>query len=44
MRPAFHFVPPLRVQRHIGNTLAAYDDLNENQRRIKLLEEAVRLL
>lgn len=37
--------PPLTVQQRIGNTLAAYDDLIENnQRRIKLLEEAARRL
>ena len=37
--------PPLPVQRRIGDTLAAYDDLIENnQRRIQLLEEAARRL
>lgn len=38
-------VPPLGVQRHIASILAAYDDLIENnQRRIQLLEQAARLL
>ena len=37
--------PPLEVQRRIGNTLSAYDDLIENnRRRISLLEQAARLL
>ncbi len=37
--------PPLDVQEKIGDTLSAYDDLIENNRkRIALLEEAVRLL
>ena len=37
--------PPLATQRAIGAALAAYDDLIEaNQRRISLLEEAVRVL
>lgn len=37
--------PPLSVQRSIGNILASYDDLIENnQRRIQLLEESARLL
>jgi type I restriction enzyme S subunit len=37
--------PPLNVQRTIGKTLAAYDDLVEtNRRRIALLEESARLL
>jgi type I restriction enzyme, S subunit len=38
-------VPEHRVQRRIANILSAYDDLIENnRRRIGLLEEAVRLL
>jgi type I restriction enzyme, S subunit len=38
-------VPPVRTQRAIASTLSAYDDLIENnRRRIKLLEEAARLL
>jgi len=38
-------VPPLAVQRSIADTLSAYDDLIENnRRRIALLEEAARLL
>jgi type I restriction enzyme S subunit len=38
-------VPPVAVQRRISETLSAYDDLIENnQRRIALLEEAARLL
>lgn len=37
--------PELSVQKYIGETLAAYDDLIENnQRRIALLEESARLL
>lgn len=37
--------PELSVQKHIGGTLAAYDDLIEtNQRRVALLEESARLL
>jgi len=37
--------PPLETQRRIGNTLSAYDDLIENnRRRIQLLEQAARLL
>jgi type I restriction enzyme S subunit len=37
--------PPLETQRAIGGLLAAYDDLIENnQRRIALLEESARLL
>ncbi|TQE98515.1 MAG: restriction endonuclease subunit S [Spiribacter salinus] len=37
--------PPLAVQKKIGDKLAAYDDLIENnRRRIALLEEAARLL
>jgi len=37
--------PPLDVQKRIGGTLAAYDDLIENnRRRIQLLEQAARLL
>lgn len=36
--------PPLEVQRRIGDTLSAYDDLIENnRRRIQLLEQAARL-
>jgi type I restriction enzyme, S subunit len=36
---------PLDIQKKIGNTLAAYDDLIENnRRRIQLLEESARLL
>ena len=38
-------VPPLAVQRSIADTLSAYDDLIENnRRRIALLEEAARVL
>jgi type I restriction enzyme, S subunit len=38
-------VPPLPVQRRIADILSAYDDLIENnQRRIKILEEMARLL
>lgn len=38
-------VPPLEVQRKLGDILSAYDDLIEtNRRRIALLEEAARLL
>ena len=38
-------VPELTVQKKIANTLSAYDDLIENnRRRIALLEEAARLL
>lgn len=38
-------LPSLEVQRRIGQTLSAYDDLIENnRRRIQLLEEAARLL
>ena len=38
-------VPELRVQKRIADTLSTYDDLIENnQRRIALLEEAARLL
>ena len=38
-------VPPLGVQRHITSILSAYDDLIENnRRRIQLLEQAARLL
>ena len=37
--------PPLKIQRAIANTLANYDDLIENnRRRIFLLEESARLL
>jgi type I restriction enzyme S subunit len=37
--------PPLSVQKAIGDTLASYDDLIENnRRRIALLEESARLL
>ncbi|MHB8471852.1 MAG: restriction endonuclease subunit S [Gammaproteobacteria bacterium] len=37
--------PPLDVQKKIGDTLSAYDDLIENnRRRIQLLEQAARLL
>lgn len=39
------FVPPLRQQQEIGRILSAYDDMIENnRRRIALLEEAARLL
>lgn len=39
------FVPPVPVQREIVGVLTAYDDLIENNhRRIKLLEDAARLL
>ena len=38
-------LPPLRVQSQIGATLAAFDDLIENnRRRIEILEEMTRLL
>ena len=38
-------VPPLPIQRHIAGILSAYDDLIENnQRRIKILEEMARRL
>ena len=38
-------LPPIETQRKIADILAAYDDLIENnQRRIELLEEAARLL
>ena len=38
-------VPPLEVQKKLGDILSAYDDLIEtNRRRISLLEEAARLL
>lgn len=38
-------VPGLRVQERIGETLSAYDDLTENnKRRIELLEESARQL
>ena len=38
-------VPPLEVQRRIASILSAYDDLIENnRRRIQLLEQAARLL
>ena len=38
-------VPPLGVQRRIASTLSAYDDLIENnRRRIQLLEQTARLL
>jgi type I restriction enzyme S subunit len=38
-------VPPIETQQFIGESLAAYDDLIENnQRRIALLEESVQLL
>ena len=38
-------VPPLRQQQEIGRILSAYDDMIENnRRRIALLEEAARLL
>ncbi len=38
-------VPPLGVQHHIASILSAYDDLIENnRRRIQLLEQAARLL
>lgn len=37
--------PPLDIQKRIGNTLSTYDDLIENnRRRIQLLEQAVLLL
>ncbi|EAM1380469.1 restriction endonuclease subunit S [Salmonella enterica] len=37
--------PELKVQKYIGKTLAAYDDLIENnRRRIALLEESIRLI
>ncbi len=37
--------PPISVQKRIGDTLSAYDDLIENnRRRIQLLEKAARLL
>ena len=37
--------PPINVQKRIGDTLSAYDDLIENnRRRIQLLEQAARLL
>lgn len=37
--------PDLRVQKHIGSMLAAYDDLIENnRRRMTLLEQSARLL
>ena len=37
--------PPIDIQRHIGSTLAVYDDLIENnRRRMALLEESARLL
>lgn len=37
--------PPLKVQKRIGDTLSVYDDLIENnRRRIQLLEQAARLL
>jgi type I restriction enzyme S subunit len=37
--------PPLNVQKKIGDTLSAYDDMIENnRRRIQLLEQAARLL
>jgi len=37
--------PPLEIQKKIGNTLSVYDDLIENnRRRIQLLEQAARLL
>jgi type I restriction enzyme S subunit len=37
--------PPLKVQKKIGNTLSAYDDLIENnRRRIQLLEQAAQML
>ncbi len=37
--------PPIDVQRRIGSTLSAYDDLIENnRRRMALLEESARLL
>ena len=37
--------PPLNVQERIGETLSAYDDLIENNwRRIRLLEQAARML
>ncbi len=38
-------VPPLETQKRIASTLSAYDDLIENnRRRIQLLEQAARLL
>ena len=38
-------IPPLSTQRRIADVLSAYDDLLENnRRRIRLLEEAARLL
>jgi type I restriction enzyme S subunit len=38
-------VPPLRTQQHIASILSSYDDLIENnRRRIQLLEQAARLL
>ena len=37
--------PPIEVQKRIGSTLSTYDDLIENnRRRIQLLEQAARLL
>ncbi len=37
--------PPINVQKRIGDTLSAYDDLIENnRRRIQLLEQSARLL
>ena len=37
--------PPLKVQKKIGNTLSAYDDLIENnRRRIQLLEQSAQML
>lgn len=37
--------PPIDIQRHIGSTLSAYDDLIENnRRRMALLEDSTRLL
>ena len=38
-------VPPMALQKQIGSVLSAYDDLIENnQRRIKILEEMARSL
>ncbi len=38
-------IPPIEIQQTIGNTLAAYDELVENNtRRINLLERSARLL
>ncbi len=45
LSPKLISVPPLEAQRRIADTLSAYDDLIENnRRRIQLLEESARLL